>query len=95
MNELYLRKEKGEFYIYLLGKNGEPKSSVNVNVRFAHPHLIDNNDMKKIVLKTDKEGKVKLGHLKKIVGLTAEVTLFNLNRHFVLNQVSQNFTYPN
>jgi hypothetical protein len=35
-SDIYLRKEKENYYLYLLGKNGEPKSNIPVKCGFAN-----------------------------------------------------------
>ena len=72
MNELYLRKENGEYSLYLFGKNGEPKPKVSINVYLAHLYMMKESIEKKINMITDQEGRVKLGSLKKIIMIRAE-----------------------
>ena len=53
------------------------------------------SENKNIPLITDKDGKVKLGPLKKVMGINATVNLFNISEKFwVINQSRENFTYP-
>lgn len=40
MDELYLRKENGQYFLYLLGKNGEPKPNVSFVVKPLHKVLL-------------------------------------------------------
>jgi hypothetical protein len=47
-----------------------------------------------ITLNTDKDGKVKLGPLKKIIGIEARSNLYGLEKRWFLNQDSENLTYP-
>ena len=99
MTEIYLRKEEGSYYLYLLGKNGEPKKNVNLTIKLIHLKMRQNamrSDGVTVNITTDKNGKVKLGHLRKVVGFEVNVQLFNLNRNFMLNHLSekQYLTYP-
>ncbi len=36
MIDMYLKKENGNYYIYVLGKNGEPKEKTNVKIVVKH-----------------------------------------------------------
>lgn len=98
-----MRKEKGSYNVYVLGKNGEPRSDVNVQLDIMHKWLTQGSgDGTKVVLTTDKDGKVKLGPLKKIMGVHVNVNLYSLSRVWIIgNQIggeaSANnlLTYPN
>ena len=57
--EDYLRKYKGDYYYYVLGKNGEPIEDLNVNIGLTHA-LMSNNPSS-ISSITDEEGKVNIG----------------------------------
>jgi hypothetical protein len=87
MCELFLKKEKGEYSIFVLGKNGEPRPDVKVEATFMHkwfqsqPNHAYNQAQ---ILTTDKDGKVKLGKLRKIVALKVNVRAFNLNQSWML-----------
>ena len=63
MCELYLKKIKDDYFVYLLGKNGEAKPKVSVNVSCQHKRY---PDRKNAQLVTDSNGRVKLGPLKGI-----------------------------
>ena len=93
MNELYLRKEKGTYNLYLLGKNGEPSRGVSVSVKLVHSKATSNHTYEQI-LTTDSQGRIQLGVLKQINAFTATVTLYNLNKTFFLNNFTENLTYP-
>lgn len=57
----YLKFSKDLGYeIYVLGKNGEPKEGITVNVGFMSKKI---SYELRATLETDKEGKVSLGHL--------------------------------
>ena len=43
---------------------------------------------------TDKDGRIQLGHLKKMMTLSVSVPLFNINQNFMINDSKQAFTYP-
>ena len=86
MNELYLRKENQDYYLYLLGKNGEPQSKVNVSLKVIHLEMFRQSESKIIPLISDKEGKIKLGPLKKVMAISATVNLFNISeKAWVIN----------
>jgi len=93
MSELFLRKEGGEYFIYLLGKNGEPRSNVNIKIKVMHRKFIKFGEVNE-VLTTDKEGKVKLGHLKGCLGLNANVSLYNIDNNWMLYMNDEEITYP-
>lgn len=77
MSDIYLRKEQGDYYLYLLGKNGEPKKNVNVNIKLIHLQLGSHSDTNTNIT-TNKNGKIKLGHLNKIAALEINVPLFSI-----------------
>ena len=62
--EAYLRRFKGAYYYYALGKNGEALKNVCVNFTFYHS--IHDQDNKYATLYTDKDGKIDLGNLDRI-----------------------------
>lgn len=80
-----MRCEKGDYVLYLLGKNGEPKPKVNVKMNIAHSHLLDSSVDKEFSLKTDSEGKIKLGKLRYVMGVFVRVPLYNIDQPFMIN----------
>ena len=68
---MYLRKIGGDYFIYVLGRNGEPQVKTDINVNAFHKDFDNGNHTN---LKTDKEGKVGLGSLKDIKNITANCT---------------------
>ena len=95
-----MRKENGSYNVYVLGKNGEPRADVNLNVNILHKNVGPSGQMD-VVLTTDKEGKVKLGHLKKIMAVNVASSFLGLHgTWFIGNQMGgeksiQNLlTYP-
>ena len=79
MCELFMRKENSSYNIYVLGKNGEPRPDVNLNVSIIHKWMgALNGAATDLVLTTDKEGKVKLGHLKKIMAINVNASFLGL-----------------
>jgi len=36
MNEIYLRKEKQDYFVYILGKNGEAKANVSIDFNLGN-----------------------------------------------------------
>jgi hypothetical protein len=63
--DVYLRLTGGNYYLHLLGKNGEPLSGKVLNVKLKHKYLTSSNHSS-VELKTTEEGTVKLGALKDI-----------------------------
>jgi hypothetical protein len=92
MSEIYLRKEKSDYYVYIFGKNGEPKSNIPVSVSMQHTKFAQMRADSNLV--TDKEGKIKLGHLKNIVSLDANVGSLGIHGDWVINSSKQQMTYP-
>ena len=67
MADLYLKKKDQNYYIYVLGKNGEPKEKVSVEVTLHHS-IYSYLNLPKDILITDSDGKVKIGNLSKFSG---------------------------
>lgn len=52
--ELFLQKESnGDYWVSLLGKNGEKRSDVKIQVNIYHPWFIKGKKVKPITLITD------------------------------------------
>lgn len=66
ISEVHLRKENEDYYLMLLGKNGEPwpRHRFNFNFRHSQYGVINSSE---INLATDKNGCIKLGPLKNIL----------------------------
>ena len=62
--ESYFRKLKGNYYYYILGKNGEPLSDINVSFTFYHSFYATKEVS--VTLNSDDDGKINLGPLKDI-----------------------------
>jgi len=83
---IYLKPSQDGYYIYVLGKNGEPKSKIRVNVnlqpKFYHDSIYE-------TLETDEDGKITLGKLENIASITVDSTASgNLNachRYWTIN----------
>ena len=74
MCDIFLKKEKGEYFLTVNGKNGEVRSDANLSVQVMHKWFMNpgaTNFNKEHQLTTDKEGKVKLGHLKGVIAIIA------------------------
>lgn len=80
-HEDYLRKQNGEYFYYVLGKNGEPIEDHSVLVSLTN--ALQPNSPNSVQTVTDKEGKIALGKLDNII--TAR---FN-NNEWTLPQKSQ------
>ena len=59
--ESYLRKLRGNYYFYVLGKNGEPLSDISINFTLTHKYITSQTEV--VSLSTDADGKVNLGSL--------------------------------
>jgi len=66
--DLHLARTAAGYVLQLLGKSGEPKPGVAVNLRLSHRDLSPALDF---TLQTDARGRVELGHLRDIVWLSA------------------------
>ena len=72
MCDIFLKKENGEYFLSVNGKNGEARPDVNLNVQVMHKWFVSNsNTPKEHQLTTDKEGRIKLGHLKGVLAVFA------------------------
>jgi len=91
MNELYFKKQDGNYYVFLLGKNGEPKPGVNIRVTVRH---LKYPASPQEIIKTDAEGKVKLGHLKNVREVEAHAPLFGIQRKWQVLPRWQKIAYP-
>ncbi|MFO7904711.1 MAG: hypothetical protein ACQESR_07735 [Planctomycetota bacterium] len=69
IEDLHLLKADGKYVLEVLGRTGEPKGSRPVNFTFKHR---DFRDTVHVVLKTNPDGRVKLGKLEGIDSLTAK-----------------------
>ncbi|MFM9117756.1 MAG: hypothetical protein ACKOU6_16520, partial [Planctomycetota bacterium] len=88
IEDLYLVRAAGKYFVELLGRTGEPKVSRAVNFVFKHR---DFQEPIQVTLKTDALGRVQLGELTDIVTLTAtgpEGTVHNWPLH------SDSYSYP-
>jgi hypothetical protein len=66
--DLFLQKEvNGEFWVSLLGKNGECRPNIKIQVNIYHPWFIKGKKVKPITLISDKDGRIKLGALKNVI----------------------------
>lgn len=57
------------YEVYVLGKNGEPKHGIDVNLCF---HLLGNHQVN-VMLTTDNQGRIILGALKNVTRLNTNV----------------------
>lgn len=74
MCDIFLKKEKGEYFLTVNGKNGEVRQDVNLSVQIMHKWFMNRssgNFNREHQLTTDKEGKVKLGYLKGVLAVIA------------------------
>lgn len=71
ISELYLRRIDKQYYIYQLGRNGEPQTQGAIAVKVSHKDF----EAASQVLQLDKWGKVGLGRLEnveKVAAMTRE-----------------------
>ena len=66
--ETYLRRFKGNYFVYVLGKNGEAMEDTTVQFSFTHRILGLKENIEK---KTDGDGKINLGPLQGIININA------------------------
>ena len=92
--DCYLRRYKGDYYFYVLGKNGEPLSDVNVNCTFYH-RLITNKQAL-VSLTTDDDGKFKLGPLNDISSVNTNFSgpNGNISETYNINTLSEQVCLP-
>jgi hypothetical protein len=67
---MYLRKVGPDYFVYVLGRNGEPQVKADVSITSHHKDFSDSHST---YLKTDKLGKVGLGNLKDITSISANI----------------------
>lgn len=82
--ETYLRRIRGEYFIYVLGKNGEPLEDTNVTLQFTHAILGQKEGIQK---KTDEDGRINLGQLQNIILINAKIQ--GIHGNFVHNWAPQ------
>jgi hypothetical protein len=80
---VFLRKIKGDYIIEILGKNGEPKYDVELEVSLSHKI----KKVKKNILTSNKEGQINLGKLNGVytIYLKGNYRGENLAGFFVIN----------
>lgn len=59
-----------------------------------HKHTPYSSEAQNVKVVTDKDGRVHLGHMKKVMTLNVNVPLFNITQNFMFNDARQAFTYP-
>lgn len=95
MYALYLRKENSDYFLYLLGKNGEPKRNANIVVtplKFRYFLYADANK-KQITLTTNKDGRVKLGKITSKTLVNVNVSQAGISDTIIIDPVSSKFNY--
>lgn len=92
--ESHLRKVDGKYLFYVLGKNGEPIS--NVDVLFNMIHCIYSPSGKQIQLTSDDNGMINLGSLDGIkqVESTIYLTTTPITGHWLMSNTNQMNTFP-
>ena len=92
--ENYLRKIKDSYYFYILGKNGEPLSDINVAFNFYHKFYTWHTES--VTLQTDDDGKIKLGPLTDILTLISNFTGPNgsCSGQFTINNLTEKVNIP-
>lgn len=89
-----MRRYKGSYHYYALGKNGEPLNNVCVN--FSFYHSVHTNINASSTLYTDKDGKIDLGPLNEITQVTSNfVSAYgNCSRSWNIAYLSEQHEYP-
>lgn len=92
--ESHLRKQEGKYYFFVLGKNGEPIS--NVDVLFGFVHCIYTSPNKQIQLTTNDMGMIDLGTLDGIKTVNSQIYLTTTPHYgnWHLSYTNQNNTFP-
>lgn len=91
----YLRKLNGEYYYYLLGKNGEPIEGASIYVNLSH--ALQTAAIISGTAITDEEGKVNLGALENITRIDISLNQTNMllyRSEWTLPQKSESVVYP-
>lgn len=79
--ELFLKKEGDAGYcVYVLGKNGEPRPEVNLKLRIMHKWFTSYGNGKEVTLTTDKEGRIRLGDLKHVIGISVDSSYLGISQ---------------
>ena len=93
--EAYLRRYKGDYYYYALGKNGEPLR--NVLVKFKILHSVHTSVNASFSLSTNFEGKVDLGPLTEVAQIISSFPseYGNCSRSWNIKQLEELHNYPN
>lgn len=73
---MYLKQLGQDYYIFCLGKNGEPLRNQKIKLMVKHMY---NNEQIYDTLTLDKTGRVKLGPLKGVEKVNASVSTGDLN----------------
>jgi hypothetical protein len=92
--EDYLRKIDGEYYYYVLGKNGEPIPDLSVNISLTHALYPTGSSSGTSV--TDEEGKICIGKCKDVIKISAnfEGSQGYSNCEWTLPQKKETCAYP-
>jgi hypothetical protein len=85
--ELFLQKEvNGDFWVSVLGKNGEPRSNIKVQIDVVHPWFVNGGQMKPVTLTSDKDGRVKLGNLKNVIKIKCNASSLGVHQSWYLGK---------
>jgi len=80
--DVYLTGENGKYVMYILGKNGETIPRFDIECTFTNRYFRRGETL---TLQSDLQGRIRLGTLKDITGITVRNRRFNLHRAFSLN----------
>ncbi|CAI2372903.1 unnamed protein product [Moneuplotes crassus] len=91
----HLRKYKGEYYFYLLGKAGEPVPNAEIEL-IQIKTMVTDNKIYYDEFVTDKDGCIKLGNLKEVVNIriTGNKNNVSFQRDWNLPYLDEKFYYP-
>mmetsp|Transcript_39519 Transcript_39519/g.37982 ORF Transcript_39519/g.37982 Transcript_39519/m.37982 type:complete len:184 (+) Transcript_39519:2030-2581(+) len=92
MCDVYLRKENLDYYLYVLGKNGEAKPNVPLTCNFGSTKYMALGETP-VKLQTDSDGKTKLGPLKDIKYLRVASSKFSIKAKFFIHNDKQLLDY--
>jgi hypothetical protein len=80
------RTQDGDHLVYVLGKNGERRPDVKLKVNIKHKWFYLSGKNPQINLTTDKEGKVNLGPLKKVMEVSVKCASLDCKQTWYLGK---------
>ena len=77
---LIKKNNNGNYIIYLLGKNGEPKINHQMEFRFEHKYQTLVNNNQSVLMESDLEGRIDLGKLNDIRNIRLDKNSFEIEQ---------------